>query len=394
MHQNEDEDVVRAPVTTENILLALLQEIQEDRKQRNDREQRLDVERQRRDRNRDIEVAQRKVRARIEPPIFNGTIPFERFLEDLNRYMEDNDIFDDLNNVAARKALLFRFLGDPVKETAYNLDYQNELTYEQLTDLLATRYGNEAKKPLARQELFHMKQEPRESIFQYADRVRLTINSAYPTAADPLQDDLAIDKFIMGLRDPEIAKSVGISTSSTDTLDTVAGKAQQIANCLDRQALRRKQEDEISDVLNQIKTHLTLNKEETSRPRCSHCNGLHNSRDCRRQRQNLIQQRWHERPTCDFCGGRHPTRECRRMQRARQGTYDMQQRGNFLNRQANAAPFQRSDTPIKSANNNRDAFQSPRTDERKCFNCYGPHLRKDCPHLNSNSRFVRDAKRQ
>lgn len=393
---NEDTEVLNVTSPTDRLLAELLHEFQEERKARR-AEYRENEER--RENLRSHQLNQRQARLRIEPPIFNERIPFDRFESDLLRYLYDNDVCED----AARKTILIQFLDHKIQDIAYTIDFNGRMSFNDLIQCLRSRYGLETKQPLARQELNHIQQEKYESIIQFADRVRYTAGIAYPQnarlaslrrpsttstqslqAESSFQEDIAIDKFLMGLNNPEISKSIGITQNRNDSFDDIVTRALQIESYLQREKQTRESHIDIDELASKLKDKLQLGKEKD-------------------------QYRPHQPPFrpsfCDFCHGKHKTRDCFQMKKAQQESrypqvhHRYQERPFFQPNKVTSSPqhdFRRIHKPQEFQRNtmnspqqrypNDETTHNPRN-SIKCFNCNGPHLRKHCPeNLNSTSR--------
>lgn len=235
-----------------------------------------------------------------EPPIYNHQIPFHHFLNLAEQYMQRIGVVIPPNNVDEgnainnnRKAILYKYLGSSEQSAMTSIDPNGELNYAQVREALLARFGIPENSEKSRQIYAQLKQEPYETLDQFADKVRTTTNLAFANLPVDQRHPFMLDKFTHNVRNPFVKEQLLVANDAT--LDVAVQRAKRMERV--QQELGSKSSLEINYVSK------TDKKEQTN---CSICDKKHLTQNCH---FNLLNKSINR---CKIClRSNHATDQCK-----------------------------------------------------------------------------------
>lgn len=142
-------------------------------------------------------IRNRDRRALYDRDVFDSKFDdFPRWLRRIETTMEELGY----EGGPMRKLFLIRNLGPEAKAAAYIIDQNDNLPYADLVAGLRLRFAQQTGTLSQKRSFETIFQRDDETIETFADRLKRTVNQAYPDLGEALREELAVGKFIVTLK--------------------------------------------------------------------------------------------------------------------------------------------------------------------------------------------------
>lgn len=140
---------------------------------------------------------------------FNGSTPWRSYINQFNRVSMMNGWTD-------KNAYLWIHLDGDALHYLEELPRSTEMTFEEICDVLDTRFSAGRLSNLQKAELLGRRRQQGESLSQFGQSIRQLVNGAYPNFPTDAKEELAIEKFLDALN-PELRRVIYQNNPTTLT---------------------------------------------------------------------------------------------------------------------------------------------------------------------------------
>ncbi|KAJ8914179.1 hypothetical protein NQ315_015952 [Exocentrus adspersus] len=146
--------------------------------------------------------------SKIKPTTYDGKMSWNTYLRQfetvVRNWKEDEKV----------TSLIAALRGEPLGQVLRSISEGNQ-DYATLKNALEKRYGATHLQHVYQAQLKNRRQRFEETLQQYEADISRMVNLAYPTAPAEVMQQLSVNSFIDGLRDPEIGQMVRLAGHKT-----------------------------------------------------------------------------------------------------------------------------------------------------------------------------------